>query len=1094
MNVLSWLWSARWMRWRQWRWSTWLFLVLVGLLLTGVSLFPYILRREIIAALAKSTPATVHLASVHLHPLRGRLILSGLSLTPPGEKHPVITADKITGSVRFLSLLRGKRVIEDFSLSGARIVVVREPDGHFNLSRLFPPAPPEPIPETDLPALTIKRLQLADVEVDYRDAAHTPAKPVIFALSDLTTSPINIQAKGFAASVDVHLRGALQTGEVTGEGQVYWSRSETRLDATMDMQRLALTLIEPYLRGVISVQALSGEIGTRLHYRLQSGGALPSVHALDGAVTLANLSFVDPSSGQTALHVQAGRIVIEQVDLLRHDIRLAAVELRNPQVLAIHTPTGLNWAHFFLPDNDGTTSAEQKAETTSAWRSTIQSMKVTGGEILYRNSEWQETQTIKISPEEVELRELSDGTTESPLRFSVRLEEGQLSGTGILQLSPLQVRVQAQLSKLALLPVQALLVQALGVQSAEGVVNGNVQAGLTMTGDTPRVSLSGELDASGVAIDGLPASGNVLTSTDAHIAVHEGSSLEPLSLGVTAQLTNLTLQRLPQGDVSLAQVTSTVQLTRRAETPDAVAPQLASSLSGVVKPVGLDIQGTFEVKSFLLTQGPEKEELLSCYQARGQVKQGSRLLPLDLRLADVTLEYPYAQGFRTLNGRLQLPRPSSAPSDLSASVPMVEVERSVVVVSPPPNQAEATLSKDFPLLRIDRVVLIGGQVYFEDHAISPLQTIYWQNIRIDLSDMSYPLERPTAFALHAFNMDGAPIEVSGTTERKKDQLVTRVQGTIEHLTLTRFNAYLTPLLGYQVRKGAVSVKWELLMPGDLLHASAAVTLHDLGLSGKQSTSDLEQQIGLPMSLIVALLKDLNGNINLQLPVEGRWGEPGFRFGGILWRAIKDVLVGAVTSPLKLLGAIFRSDDTLENFLLDPILFSPGTNQPSLPGKEQLNRLRVFLTQRPGLDVQLSGVTGSADRTVLRDQVLLTQLGGVMPQTPTPDVEKSDAAPSVTPEEEIRRLLSHQIEQKEGQAIALSEQAAALLKNLRSQTVIAPQMLEQLSREREQAVITALTENRGVSADRLHLSPDKPRGRGAAEVQYMIQAREEQKKK
>ncbi len=61
-------------------------------------------------------------------------------------------------------------------------------------------------------------------------------------------------------------------------------------------------------------------------------------------------------------------------------------------------------------------------------------------------------------------------------------------------------------------------------------------------------------------------------------------------------------------------------------------------------------------------------------------------------------------------------------------------------------------------MRIDRVTLIGGQLYFEDHAISPPQTIYWQDLRVALSDIGYPLSRPAAFSLHAFNNDRAGID------------------------------------------------------------------------------------------------------------------------------------------------------------------------------------------------------------------------------------------------------------------------------------------------------------------------------------------------
>jgi hypothetical protein len=786
--------------------------------------------------------------------------------------------------------------------------------------------------------------------------------------------------------------------------------------------------------------------------------------------------------------VQNGRVIIEQIDLQHHDLRLAVVELRNPQVHVLQTPVGLNWTQFLLPHDHTAQSEEHGSKSNLSWRSNVQSMKVTGGEITYRDSKWPETQTIRIAPAAVELREVSDGTTESPLRFSAHVGEGQVNGAGTVQLSPLRVRVQAQLSKFAFSPFQPLLVNVLGVRSAEGIVNGKVQAEVTTAHDQPLVSVSGELEASGIALDGLPTADNLLSWTNAHIAVREGSTLTPLSLEVAAQFTNVSLQRLPQGDVSFEQATGALRLTRHAETQNVAASQLENAAVDAAEPVGLAVQGTFEVRGFLLTHGPEKEELLSCYQARGQLKAGSRLSPLALYLMDVALEYPYAQGFRTAAGQFQLLKPAA-----ETPPPLANAETSANVASPQTSPVEASAPAFPPQLHIDRVSLIGGQLYFEDHAVSPLQTIYWQDIRVDLSDVGYPLARPAAFALHACNMDGALIEASGTTERQGEQLLTRVRGAIDHMTLPRFNAYLAPVLGYNVRKGAVSVKWELMMPGDLLRANAAVTLHDLGLSSKQSNSELEQHIGLPMALIIALLKDLNGNINLQLPVEGRLNEPGFRLGGTIWRAIRDVLLGAVMSPLKLLGAVFSGKDTVEDFSLEPIPFTPGSPEPTLAGKEQLNRLRLLLAQRPELDLQLSGSSSLVDQQVLRDRLLLQQLERLEPST-APEteagVEKSGDAQKVTPEAEVRQFLAKQLDHGEGQSAALSEQAAALLQQLRQQTIVAPQALKQLADARVQTVIAALTTgSRGISAGRLHRAPDKPRGRNAPVVQYMIQARE-----
>ncbi len=485
--------------------------------------------------------------------------------------------------------------------------------------------------------------------------------------------------------------------------------------------------------------------------------------------------------------------------------------------------------------------------------------------------------------------------------------------------------------------------------------------------------------------------------------------------------------------------------------------------------------------------GPEKQELLSCYQVRAKLNEGSRLLPLDLRLGEVALAYPYTQGFCTAKGQFQLFKLSSE------SPPAPAPSANVPPPAAPSAQASAAPAPSSPVVHIDRVTFIGGQLYFEDHAVTPSQMVYWQDVKIDLSDVGYPLVRPAAFTLHAFNNDGAPVEVQGTTQRQADLLLTRVHGKIERLSLPRFNVYLESLLGYRVRNGAVSLTWDLTIPGNRLQATTAVTLHNLGLSNKQGASVLEEQVGLPLQLVVALLKDLNGNINLQLPVEGQFGEPGFHLGGTILQAIRDVLIGAVTSPLKLLGAVFSGEDKIEDFTLEPVRFVPGTNQPTGAGKEQLARLGQFLAQRPELNLRLSGHTGPDDLQVLKDRVVLAQLL----QENVPPAKAQDAGGTgqggttlpVPPQEEVRQFLTYQLSHPEGNgAPALSAQATALLTQRRDQVTLAPQVKDRLSQDRVQAVISVLTANPGVTQGRLHLSLEKLRGREGPEVRYMVQAR------
>jgi len=222
-------------------------------------------------------------------------------------------------------------------------------------------------------------------------------------------------------------------------------------------------------------------------------------------------------------------------------------------------------------------------------------------------------------------------------------------------------------------------------------------------------------------------------------------------------------------------------------------------------------------------------------------------------------------------------------------------------------------------------------------------------------------------------------------------------------------------------------------------------------------------------------------------------EPGFRLGGTILRAIRDVLIGAVTSPLKLLGAVFSKKDTLQDFILEPIRFVPGTNRLSAHGKEQSAHLSRFLSQRPELDLRLSGYTGPDDLRVLTDQLVLAQLPERSPPSggqPVPGPEQEGQAPPLAPQDEVRLFLTAQLNQAgDSGLLALSAEAAALLAQLRGQVVVTQSALERLAAERVQAMIADLTTNAAIAPSRLHLAQEKPRGQEGGEVRYMIQARE-----
>jgi len=68
---------------------------------------------------------------------------------------------------------------------------------------------------------------------------------------------------------------------------------------------------------------------------------------------------------------------------------------------------------------------------------------------------------------------------------------------------------------------------------------------------------------------------------------------------------------------------------------------------------------------------------------------------------------------------------------------------------------------------------------------------------------------------------------------------------------------------------------------------------------------------LPIKLAVALLKDRNGVIDLDVPVSGTLDDPKFRLGPIIWKVFVQLLEKAVTAPFALLGSLFGGGPDLQ---------------------------------------------------------------------------------------------------------------------------------------------------------------------------------------
>jgi hypothetical protein len=148
-----------------------------------------------------------------------------------------------------------------------------------------------------------------------------------------------------------------------------------------------------------------------------------------------------------------------------------------------------------------------------------------------------------------------------------------------------------------------------------------------------------------------------------------------------------------------------------------------------------------------------------------------------------------------------------------------------------------------------------------------------------------------------------------------------------------------------------------------LDSKNVISLDQFTLGEKVESPDATH---LPVRLAIAILKDRDGKIILDVPIQGNLDDPKFRIGKVVTRAIMNILEKVATSPFSLIGAAFGGGGE-ELSYQD---FAPGDAKLTADDTKKLDVLAKALYERPGLNLEISGsIDPASDRDGLQRAAL-----------------------------------------------------------------------------------------------------------------------------
>jgi hypothetical protein len=306
-----------------------------------------------------------------------------------------------------------------------------------------------------------------------------------------------------------------------------------------------------------------------------------------------------------------------------------------------------------------------------------------------------------------------------------------------------------------------------------------------------------------------------------------------------------------------------------------------------------------------------------------------------------------------------------------------------------------------PVWSLGKFTLTNGSVTLADRSIKPAARISLDQFSGTVTGLSSAdLQRADVDIRGKLNGSGV-IAFTGKLDAKAATLapgaLTEIVVDVKNVDLSPISPYVGTYAGYELSRSGLTVDVKASLAQRKISSENVVTLNKFTFGPATNSPEATK---LPVRLGVALLKDIDGNIVIDLPIQGSLDDPKFKIGRVVLNVIVNLLVKAATSPFSLIGAAFGGGGD-ELAYQD---FAPGAQAPLDTELAKIDTLRKALKGRPALNLDITGsYDPEKDLEAVRDQTLTKQVRFRRWEELRKDNPNVPPASEtvVTPEDEIR---------------------------------------------------------------------------------------------
>jgi hypothetical protein len=305
------------------------------------------------------------------------------------------------------------------------------------------------------------------------------------------------------------------------------------------------------------------------------------------------------------------------------------------------------------------------------------------------------------------------------------------------------------------------------------------------------------------------------------------------------------------------------------------------------------------------------------------------------------------------------------------------------------------------MVKIDQARIADqGLFRFEDRGVSPpfKTSLTVSEATLTGLDSGKP-EQPAIVSLVGKIDKYTDVSIQGKVTPFTQRLGLDLAAKIDDFDLPRLSPYVVRLIGYKVKSGHLDTDIELRSLQGELQGKSLFTISNAEVAPADAKimQRFERQLRVPLPTALAVLKDSNNKMKLDVPITGDIADPKFSFTDAFNQALVKGMTKAAASYLKHLFQPYGTMITVVELgimagqkitalRLDPVFFDPGSDTISDNAVPYLERVAELLKTRPQIHIKVCGLATEADKDNQKET------SGKKGPEQQPAVERSPDAP------------------------------------------------------------------------------------------------------